>query len=439
MNPSGAETTMTAKGTLLDAHLPTNRRGPRHLRVWRQLTVTAAVLLAVAGCTSGGRDEHPAAPGASTSAAPTPNPGNYPTKVHPLGASGSPAIGAVTEARRMGENVVFAFQVDPTLTKIGNREGPFTDLGMLASWFDRPIRDAAANHHFLAGFLGSGITAGPHALGQPREKELMNGVLRFASDADAGAAASEMAAHSVVLEPLFTDEPPRPTTPAPIARHPETTAFGYTDKLGGSVVQAYTVHGTYVFVQWATTAAGPQPTADLIAGAIDQQLPLIDAFVPTPEDQLAALPRDPTGLFARTLPPDKNSSQPPGDYGPHAALAFMTNGPRTQKVFDHAGVDMVAISRANVYRARDADGAGAITADYIAEMKEQGWLPAPAVPAVPGSQCLRQKPGTNPVKPNTHFFYCMFSAGRYAVEVQGPQRGDVHQAAAAQYLLATAP
>lgn len=420
------------------AHLPPHGRDHRRPAVLLRGITVVAVLLAVAGCTDGGTKQS-AATSPPTSAAPALNPGNYPTKPHPMGASGSPAIGAVTEARRMGENVILPFQVDPALTKGGGREGPFTDLGMLSNWLDKPILDAADVHHFVAGFLASHSTGASGVLGQPRDKELMNGVLRFASDADASAAVAEMAAHSVVLLPLLPENPPRPTNRTNVARHPETAGFAYSEQLGGAVEQAYTAHGPYVLVQWATTAAGPQPTADLVAAALDQQIPLIDAFAPTPEDQLAGLPRDPSGLFAHTLPPDKNSSHTPGDYGPHATLVYMANPPRDQKLFDTAGVDVVAISRTNVYRARDAAGASAVATDFLSEMRERKWLPAPAIPGITGSQCLTEKPGTDPIKPHAHFFYCTFSTGRYAVEVQGPQRVDVAQAAAAQYLMLTAP
>jgi hypothetical protein len=400
------------------------------------LTLVTA-LMAVAGCTHG--NNHPAATSTTTSAAPAPNPGNYPTKPHPMGASGSPAIGAVTEARRMGDNVILPYQVDPVLTKSGIREGPFTDLTMLASWFDKPIFEPLANHHFLAGFLASHSTGAPGTLGQPRDKELMNGVLRFASDTDASAAVADMAANSVVLQPLLPENPPRPTTRVTVARHPETAAFAHSEPYGGAIEQAYTAHGPYVLVQWATTAAGPQPTNDLIATALDQQLPLIDAFVPTPEDQLAALPRDPSGVFAHTLPPDKDPAHAPGDYGPHATLTFMMDPARDQKLFETTGVDVVAMSKTNVFRARDAAAAGAVAADFISEMREHKMLASPPIPAITGSQCLTEKPGTDPLKPNARYFYCTFSTGRYAVEVQGPQRGDVEQAAAAQYLMLTAP
>ncbi|WP_457920289.1 DUF7373 family lipoprotein, partial [Mycolicibacterium insubricum] len=42
----------------------------------------------------------------------------------------------------------------------------------------------------------------------------------------------------------------------------------------------------------------PAASAELVAAILDRQGPLIDTFAPTPFDQLAALPVDPTGLWA---------------------------------------------------------------------------------------------------------------------------------------------
>ncbi|OOK65320.1 hypothetical protein BZL29_7987 [Mycobacterium kansasii] len=120
-------------------------------------------------------------------------------------------------------------------------------------------------------------------------------------------------------------------------------------------LNVFTAHGPYVLIQVARCTTSPDCEIPLVAKTLDLQQPLIDTFTATPANQFAALPLDPTGLVARTLPlpPDQASPTTGAAYPPAAALHFDDDPVQTGPALSAAGVDEVAINLTTVYQAKD--------------------------------------------------------------------------------------
>ncbi|AQT82210.1 hypothetical protein B1R94_27615 [Mycolicibacterium litorale] len=360
------------------------------------------------------------------------DPGAFPTTPQPpLGTAGNARSGAIQEGRRMGENTVLPFQVDTTLTSpTPFVNGPVINLTVL---LDIPLTISRAlnQHNFVTGFVADS-TRPDRGLHTPR---LMNMVLRMATPADAVAAAADLTTQSTTLQPLFSTTA-LPTTPIPIPGHPDTTAVTIpAPEL--AVVWAFTARGSFILMQSVAVPDTAEAAAGLVARTLDQQQPLIDGFTPTPADQLGSLPLDPTGVLARTLPVPDGLPVSGGSYGPHAALAYQSDPGRSQGLFSDTGVDVVTKAATTVYRARDDGSAGKIVADFTEEVRQQKFTPAGGITGLPAARCLTSPKGELASEPK--LTYCVASAGRYAFEATGTADAQVRQAAAAQYLMLTAP
>ncbi|OHV03783.1 DUF7373 family lipoprotein [Mycobacterium talmoniae] len=410
--------------------------------------IAAALVAAVAGCTS-------TVPGSPVTATNAPgssdgvdvaqlDPGNYPTKPQaPLGNAGDDRKGAWIEARRMANNVVGPWEVDPALISAEQAigvVGVVKDGNALSIILGdgEPIGAAATAHNFVVGFSSSRNAYTGPAKAENQQKSLTNLVLRFPSPEDAAAAATEMTAASATVQGFATTEP-KPTRPMPIPRNAATSAVTF-DSLGGADVLAYTAHGTYVLCQQAYSKDGPDAAAELIATTLDKQGPLIDQFQPTPVDQLANLPIDPDGLLIRTLPPEaQEMTVNNGVYQPHAELHFHADPPRSHTLFDATHLQLATQGKASVYQTPDAASAQKIVDGFAAEAAEEGlggggkYVPAAGIKGMPGAKCLMSEDRTS----GRTFFYCLAVAGRYAIEASAVQQLAAHQLVSAQYLMLT--
>lgn len=350
--------------------------------------------------------------------------GNYPTSPQPaLGVAGSPSEGATVEAHRMAANVVGPWEADTSLTEYEeSNTGAVKDSDRLNYWLGKPVGDGVVGHHFVAGFSSSRHNA------TGRYKELMNIVLRFASPQDAAAAAQDMAARSASSSIANDVHHPQPF---PLPRYPASAAITYqwgpVPSRGDvpTAVMAFTAHGPYVLAQNAS-ADTVANAAQFVVTALDLQEPLIDKFTPTPVDQLAQLPIDPSGLLARTLPPSTGSETVnDGDYDAHGALHVEPGDPvHLQALFTSAGIQQAAeTAEARVYQAPDPAGANRIVADYAVSQDPA----APGVSGMPKAKCFTEKLGS----------WCVGAADRYAFFAQSAQLPDLHQRMAAQYRLLT--
>ena len=195
---------------------------------------------------------------------------------------------------------------------------------------------------------------------------LRNAVLRVADPDAANTIAQGMAAGGLNMPPAVLKTasmiPTEPIRAVPIPAHPEATGILLVHQEGDQRIEeviAVSAHGPYVLLQVARSPQGPEQAAAPAGRALDQQLPLIDSFVPTDPAQFASLPLDPSGLLARTLPlkPGQGTTMSDGTYDRAGALQLEDDPVAAQPALDGAGVDVVSVSQSTVYQAADPSGA----------------------------------------------------------------------------------
>lgn len=400
------------------------------MRRSRQIGALAACALMVVAC---GKTGDTAATSASaetntTTAQAPPAPvvspalldaGKYPTKPRPpLGLSGNVSVGATVDSQRMADFVVGPWEADDKLVNpylssfyVINTPDVLLQLG------PESISAAAGQRGLLGGFAS--------ARQETDKTAMVNAVLRFADPATAAAASAEMGAASA-KQPIKGITP----TAVSIPGHPDAVAstYPFTPQGSGQVwatVRSFTPHGPYVLMQFAQAIGGLETATGLVAKVIEAQSPRIDQFTPTAD--LAAVPLDPTGLLARTLPSGSAGTSRNTVYDTHGAEHFQSNPIGSERLFSDAGVSEVAMGSTNVYQAKDEVSAKIVTNAFSHEVSSGGTAPADTVTALPDSHCW--------TLPNA--FYCVAPAGRYAIEVQGAQLAGVHQQLAAQYVMLT--
>jgi len=351
-----------------------------------------------------------------------------------MGTAGTPDAGALIDAQNMAEFVTGPWEVNPTLIKaapfgFGPGAMPLRDVAALnpAIGVDG-LGAAAGTHHFIDGYATARDDTD-----QP--VRVVNAVLRFATPADAAAAATDMS-NTVMANPGAAAGTPTPMTSQPIPGHPDAVAVTrtITDPTGGwsrTHVHSFTPHGPYVLFQYVKVTTNLADATALVAKTLDLQGPAIDRFQATDPAQLAALPRDPTGVLAKTLPAqgDQGNVNNNATFGPHGELNYQTNPIASAKLFADTGVDVVAHGLSTVIRARDAAAAATIATAAATEVQATG-TPADPVPHMPDSRCIKV-PGNN-------IYWCAATADRYEIELFAAQLRDAHQQIAAQYLMLTA-
>ncbi|OBJ70183.1 hypothetical protein A5643_00905 [Mycobacterium sp. 1274756.6] len=351
------------------------------------------------------------------------------TPSKPLGLAGSVLAGQRVEAHRMAEVVLRPAEIDPMLTRMMAAE-PFIDGGvaldrLLPGTANVEIIDALNHHEFIAGFATGGSTV---YFAKPNT--LKSFVVRFADPADATAAADEMADHSE-REPENRKLARRPHQ---LPEYPETRAFlGGLPKLPELV--AYTVYGPYLLIQ-LVAAESRDEAVRLISATLGKQRPALDDFAATPQNQLAELPLDPSGLLARTLPPPASLATVDriGSYGPRGMLHFSNEPVADQELFAEAGVTEQAQMLTTVYAARDPDGAARVAEGFVKQVSSdaESSLSPDAPPAgMPGAWCFKPQEGAPP----SVEFRCLTTAGRYVVDAEAPTAPEVRRMLAAQYLM----
>jgi len=350
--------------------------------------------------------------------------GNYPTAPRaPKGAAGDDKFGTVLAGHRMAENVVLPTDVDTALTEaLGVNIVTMQQNHGISIELPDPAQAIVTAHHMLAGFATARRT-------KDSTKGLINMVLRFPDPAAAADAAKQLAQ----IPPAF------PKTPFPVPRYPTAMSgvMDTTDINPQQAVEAFLPHGPYLLYAWSSSAQRPDDDAGLIANLFDRQIPTIDAFSPTPADQLANLPVDPVGFLNRVLAADKDApgSVDFGVFAPNAELHFQDDPLQARGDFTADGVDAVARLRTTVYRARDAAGARHLLASSTATAQAKpGAQPTAGVDGLPFSKCFEF---TQAEESNTPRFGCFATADRYHFEAWSQQARDVRQQIAAQYLMLT--
>ena len=393
----------------------------------RRATRTIAVLTAVAtlaACST----EVPGSPVAATGGPPPGtvdiaglDVGNYPTTPPaPLGAAGSPEVGAIVEAQRMANNVTGPWEADAALVDSSAFGGMVLVPRRMPVLQD--LAEAVKRHRFVNGFSSSRQS-------HDSRKSLENVVLRFADSASASAAAADMG--RIVAETRL-EVHTSPTVSTPIPGHRDAIASSVTFNVGTvgmTTVRSMTPRGPYVLVQVGGSSAGLEAAAALVAATLDRQGPLIDQFGATDPARFAGLPLDPTGLLARTLPitPQAAILTQRTVYQQRGALHFQIDPVLSAKTFADAGMDSMSRADTTVYQARDAAAAQQMT-DIFAEEVAAAAKPADAVPGLPASRCFTRDRNT----------LCLGTADRYTIEASATQPSNAHQKLAAQYAMLVA-
>jgi len=357
------------------------------------------------------------------------NPGNYPRGPRPpLGLANSENFGTVLEGHRMANNIAGPWDIDPAL----KTPQPLNTLTMqrhngIAANLPDPGQDIVSAHHLLAGFSTARNSS-------DTKKSLIIMVLRFPDPGSAADTAKQLADVGVGDTPVRPFDIPR--YPDAIGRTYDEPQSGGLPQSGGHATEGYLPHGPYLLYAWARTADSPDASAALVATTYDQEIPRIDAFVPTDPGALATLPMDPVGFLNRVVPADQDASDVNfGGYQPYAALHFQDDPSQVASDFNAAGVDAVATLRTTVYRARDAAGAQHLLDSAIAwSTSRPGAKPAPGVDGLPSAKCFEY---TQPDVSQTPRFGCVGTAGRHQFEAWSEQGPDVRQQTASQYLMLT--
>jgi hypothetical protein len=362
------------------------------------------------------------------------DPGSYPTTARPpLGQAGTDEVGRLVEGRRMAGFVVGPWQADPTLTRAGAAPAKVVEnrnqfVGVV--WPAMLARVPALP--LIVGFVSERTAA------DPGDKTLLrNTVLQYPFPQTAATVAesfvdgalniADMGSGPVLAEPVRA---------VPIPGHPEATGALMARHEGTAIVHELTVisaRGPNVLIQ-VVQFATPERAAELAGRILDLQVPLIDRFVPTEPAPLATLPRDPSGLLARTvaLKPGQGDSMSDADYDPAGAMQLEDNPIQAGRAMQDAGVDTVAASQTTVYQARDAEAAQRLAqalGDDIAV--NQSAQPAAAVPSLPGSRCVRVEDAAGLIPQH----WCIATRERFTFKAVARELTNAHQQIAAQYLM----
>lgn len=401
----------------------------------------AAVLVACHHTTAGSA-RRPSQPGSN----PPPSvnaalldPGNYPTApLPPLGNAGSEEAGRLVEGRRMAAFVVGPWQADPSLTAPGSNSSAtvIKNFDQLSQVVWTPITGGAFTLPFVVGFMSERQTPGPD-----HQMSLRNAVLRFANPATATSAAQGMHARAMAMPRLPSATPivTEPEQAVPIPGHPDAAAALLTYQDGAQTVRelsVFTAHGPYVLVQVARCVTGPDCEIPLAARTIDLQIPLIDTFRPTDANQFPALPQDPTGLVARTLPlpADQTTPMSGAAYETAGALHLEDDPVQAGPALTAAGVDYVSVNLATLYQAKDPAGAQTLAdaySDIVA--KTPAAQAASPVPGLSQSRCTRVA-GASGLVPR---YWCLAASGRYTIKTIARQLDNAQHQLAAQYRILT--
>ncbi|MGB0973146.1 MAG: DUF7373 family lipoprotein, partial [Mycobacterium sp.] len=226
------------------------------------------------------------------------DPGGYPTTPRaPFGDADTMRVGRHLEALRLAEVIAIPFEIDSTFTGTKSPALALTDPFGLDMQFMVPIGKALARHDFLAGYVTSATQK------RAASNYLVSALLRFPTDKDAAAAATDLGAQTERYADSAAGSSRPILVPLSTPEYPDTTAVinEPPDSFSMSTLYAYTAHGPFVLAQQISIGT-PEKAVALMGRAIEVQTDMLAGFEPTAVDDLVDLPIDPDGLLARTLP-----------------------------------------------------------------------------------------------------------------------------------------
>ncbi|BCK53164.1 hypothetical protein NWFMUON74_09360 [Nocardia wallacei] len=378
--------------------------------------------------------------GSEQSAAPTADPpvditkldvGPYATTPRKLDAPSGMPVARFMEAERLAGVLPLPIEIDPAL-RYGEpglvhaflEVSDAYHLSPMFRWLDEKQFNTAAPN-FVAGFSTSASSDKKQALSY----ELVNSVLIFPDDSSARSAATELSKAG------FYDEDAEPTS---LDKYPEAVARRQPTR---QTLVSWLASGKFVIVTIAQHhenrilgVSDFRPLATVTEKAIAATLPTLEKFVPTPPDKLMTIPVDRENMRSRSLrrPEGDGFTNIPGAYDVHGALQFAEDVEESRRHYAQAGVDLVALDGADLFRTKDATAARRLFEENTQSTRFLRHAPTPV--GLPNARCFEYKgPSLGYLRYTCHLHY-----GRFMASVASNQLQDVQQRLSAQYaILAT--
>lgn len=338
--------------------------------------------------------------------------------------------GPVLEGMRMAEAVTPAVRIDPSLT-VG-RGGivlPDADTVVEVSHLSGVSRPILENRGFIAGYAASGSDK-PDPAGSdapdPTSTTVTVRLLRFPTEDAAKLAARE-------LEDADFDVAREQNRKLTIAEYPD--AFAHW-RPGVPNIGMTMPRKEFVIAVFASRPRADEQ--DLVSWArktLDAQVPLVDAFEPTPADRVDDLPVDPGRMLARTLVDSRDGHTPNPDdfavYGPNALVLGAPDQAKRQQLVDDTDLDAMSLTEENVlFRVRDAAAGRNLIDGLIGSLGER-WVSGSAPERVPDTTCMRLPRSSS----GDGVYRCYVSYKRYVALVNADSETSVQRKASAQYAL----
>ncbi|MGW4736710.1 DUF7373 family lipoprotein [Nocardia xishanensis] len=407
---------------------------PRPASGFRALSFAAAVLVVVAGVTSGcGAQpvEGRGVPGmtpvdlASLAVGPFPSaPVDYEPKLE------TKVDVFAIESRRLFDYLVAPYEVHSEMSALDTTRivsassSVFSDSPLLGALPERfgPI---AERNQLIAGAVTTRSNRKLRAM-----RNMSIALLRFPSDESARSAATEF---DRAMDELIPNR-----HPLDITGHANVLASTANDQKG----YLFTTRGPMVIMSMSTV---PLPDSTALATQLRKMLELqlerLAGYTPTPVDQILDLPLNPDGIMRLVLPPLPAGSddsarrvQPAGIYHAAAQLHFEPHAADLHAVMASASVDIVARNDTTVYRTRDLDSAFHLQRVLTARREDEQPFDSP--PGIVDAQCLQRD---TDAFDQYYEYICVLVRDRYVAVVgaEGLPGGlfdpSLYQRAAAQY------
>ncbi|GAB0103658.1 hypothetical protein JMUB6875_26310 [Nocardia sp. JMUB6875] len=345
--------------------------------------------------------------------------------------------GGLMESVRMADAVVSPRSFDPALSQISAIPvpTPLDAVGILAD----ATRETLADHGMLAGFSigGTDDPSGVPRIGVSRSVRLT--VLRMRDNMTAIDAARQIDARDFAVN--------RDNVPVPFVDYFATHGHWRTYE---PTLAATLAHGPFVVTVYVTNPTTDRAALQSLAEtAFDAELPVLDAFTPTPAEQLATLPLDPEGMLGRLLPATPGQWPYPelfedeqgviAGWRGHRRATGIAYGPLVADIWLNRPGDTVRIpvqamavaDNARLLRFPDAVAARHALLRLSAPTGNQKVATAPG--RIPDAACLRDPDAQTPDQQ----FTCLVLEGRYLALVSGATEESVHRMAVAQYAMLT--
>ncbi|MGI8591026.1 MAG: DUF7373 family lipoprotein [Nakamurella sp.] len=328
----------------------------------------------------------------------------------------SPESANVLEAHRIANYLVVPSFIDGTYTRGADLSTlSYKGPASMSILFVDPMPAVAQRAGMITGFSS--------ARGDGSKNALVVAAFEFPTDAKATAAVPAFVS-AVANSKDDKGEAAVPGFKAAAGRYGTSGTQPY--------FQAFLAQGRMVLYLYISGPGLKTPAlqAALAAKTFTAQTAAMSHYTPTAADKLMQLPVDPGGLRAHTLPNSKDDATVnDGVFTAAGQLHFDSDPITTKAIFDSAGVDVVADGRASVYRARDANGAKLVQADFIASTQstQKSMQPYQPTSGAADRTCLQQALSS--------YYYCVGTSGRYAYELSAKSEADINAALTAQAAL----